>query len=121
MGNIEVVAEFAGDSYSLPKTGENTYERNVASPLSTSNIEVVAEDEAGNITTDTRQTIRVIGEWTPPKIDWSGFWDGSTYVGDYFTYIDYNRIKNNILFLIGYASQMYNVTTFDLGEEKSER
>ena len=42
MGNIEVMAEFAGDSYSLPKTGENTYERNVASPLSTSNIEVVA-------------------------------------------------------------------------------
>ena len=120
MGNIEVVAEFAGDSFSLPKTGENTYERNVASPLSTSNIEVVAEDEAGNITTDTSQTIRVIGEWTPPKIDWSGFLDGSTYVGDYFTYVDYNRIKNNILFLIGYASQMYNVTTFDLGEEKSE-
>lgn len=59
-------------------------------------------------------------EWLEPKTDWSGFWDGSTYVGDYFTYIDYNRIKNNILFLIGYASQMYNVTTFDLGEEKSE-
>jgi hypothetical protein len=59
-------------------------------------------------------------EWSEPKVDWSGAWDGETYVGDYFSYIDYNRIKNNTLFIIGYASQMYQVTSVDLGAEKDE-
>ena len=58
--------------------------------------------------------------WLEPKTNWYDKWDGNTYVGDYFTYIDYNRIKNNLLFLIGYASQMYDMTTFDFGEEKAE-
>jgi hypothetical protein len=58
--------------------------------------------------------------WLEPKTNWSDKWDGNTYVGDYFTYVDYNRIKNNTLFLIGYASQMYDVTPFDLGSEKVE-
>ena len=58
--------------------------------------------------------------WLEPKTNWSDKWDGNTYVGDYFTYVDYNRIKNNTLFLIGYASQMYDVTPFELGEEKAE-
>ena len=59
-------------------------------------------------------------EWSEPKVDWSGAWDGETYVGDYFSYIDYNRIKNNTLFIIGDASQMYQVTSVDLGAEKDE-
>lgn len=59
-------------------------------------------------------------EWTPPKIDWSGNMNGSTYTGDYFNYTDYNRIRNNLIFLIGYASSMYNVTQFQFGEEKTE-
>lgn len=120
MGNIQVTAEFAGNSFALPKTEDNVYERSVASPLSTSNIMVTAVDDAGNTTTDTTSTIRVIGEWSPPKTNWSGKWEGNVYVGDYFTYIDYNRIKDNLLFLIGYASQMYDMTTFDFGEEKAE-
>lgn len=59
-------------------------------------------------------------EWSEPKTDWSGEWFENTYIGDYFTYIDYNRIKNNIMFLINYASQMYKVTDYDFGDDKQE-
>lgn len=59
-------------------------------------------------------------EWLEPKTDWSDKWDGNVYVGDYFTYIDYNRIKNNLLFLNDYASSMYYVRSLDLGEDKNE-
>ena len=59
-------------------------------------------------------------EWIEPKIDWSGKKSGNDYVGDYFEYTDYNRIKNNILFLGEYARQLYDVTEQNLGDDKQE-
>ena len=120
MSAVKVNAELGGNSYDLSAEGTGKYYKNVPVPLNSSVVKVVAFDAAGNQTEDKSQILKVIGEWTSPKIDWSGEWDGSAYVGDYFGYIDYNRIKNNLLFLIGYASQMYDVTNYDFGEEKVE-
>lgn len=120
MAIAEVTATVGENEYTLSNSTEDTYEIDVASPLTTSAVEVVAEDDAGNMTTDNSQVLRVIGEWSSPKVDWSDKWNGSSYVGDYFTYVDYNRIKNNVLFLIGYASKMYNVTSTDMGDDKEE-
>lgn len=58
--------------------------------------------------------------WTDPKTNWSAEWDGKTYIGDYFLYTDYNRIKNNLLALKYTAESMYKISIGDLGEDKVE-
>lgn len=120
MAIAEVTAKVGENEYALNTSTEDTYELDVASPLETSSVEITAIDEAGNTAIDTSQVLKVIGEWNPPKIDWSGEWDGSTYVGDYFTYVDYNRIINNLLFIAGYATQMYKVSLNENLDEKEE-
>lgn len=120
MSNISVVANVDGNICTLQNAGKNTFKRNVASPLKTSNILIYATDEAGNIAYDDSQSIEVIGEWESPKINWSGEWNGENYIGDYFTYVDYNRIINNLMFLAGYASQMYKVISIENLNEKKE-
>ena len=58
--------------------------------------------------------------WTDPKTNWSSEWNGETYIGDYFLYTDYNRIKNNLLELKSTAESMYKISSFNLGEDKVE-
>lgn len=121
MGTVaKVTAEYEGNTYDLNVKSGNNYSNNLTSPLKTSVLTVTATDMAGNVAVNSNTVINVDGEWTTPKTDWSGEWSGNAYVGDYFTYIDYNRIKNNIMFLIGYASQMYSVTDYDFGSDKKE-
>ena len=47
--------------------------------------------------------------WTEPKIDWSAGTGASIYDGDRFTYRDFNRIKNNIMYLYELATQIYPI------------
>lgn len=119
MGKIKVVAEVDGNSYDINPISENSYERTVAAPMQSGDILVTASDEANNESTEIVK-LNVIGEWSLPKTDWSAKWNGEIYVGDYFTYLDYNRIKDNLLFLSGYASQMYQMPAIDMGEAKVE-
>ena len=58
--------------------------------------------------------------WADPKTNWSSKWNGETYIGDYFLYTDYNRIKNNLLELKITAESMYKISSFNLGEDKVE-
>ena len=48
--------------------------------------------------------------WTTPKTDWFGGIDSVTglYEGDRFNATDYNRIKNNLVFLKDLANTMYD-------------
>ena len=119
MGKIKVVAEVDGNSYDINSISENSYERTVAAPMQSGDVLVKASDEANNESTEVVR-LNVIGEWSPPKTDWSDKWTGEIYTGDYFTYLDYNRIKDNLLFLSGYASQMYQMPVIDMGEAKVE-
>lgn len=119
MGKIKVVAEVDGNSYDINSISESLYERTVAAPMQSGDILVTASDEANNESTEI-VNLNVIGEWSPPKTDWSVKWTGEIYAGDYFTYLDYNRIKDNLLFLSGYASQMYQMPVIDMGEAKVE-
>lgn len=50
-----------------------------------------------------------MGEFITPKTDWFGAVnaDSGLYEGDRFNYYDYNRIKNNIIFLRYYAEEVY--------------
>lgn len=59
-------------------------------------------------------------EWLEPKTDWSDKWENNTYAGDYFTHTDYNRIKNNVSYIVDYAKQMYSVSSVSMGTDKEE-
>ena len=57
--------------------------------------------------------------WTTPKTDWSATSVGGVYTGDYFDYIDFNRIVGNLEVLTGLAQQLFMMTfSGDLPDEK---
>lgn len=37
--------------------------------------------------------------WVTPKTDWNGTTEDGVYIGDYFSAVDFNRIKNNLEYL----------------------
>lgn len=46
--------------------------------------------------------------WTTPKTNWRGTSaEDGTYTGDYFSYVDFNRIRNNLDYLTDLAGQLY--------------
>lgn len=52
--------------------------------------------------------------WTTPKTNWAATYDSDgNYTGDYFTYNDFNRIRNNLDALTEYASTIYLFTFTD--------
>lgn len=58
--------------------------------------------------------------WEEPKTDWSASYsDTGLFIGDFFNVTDYNRIKNNLLYLRELATQlMINVPKITVGEDK---
>lgn len=61
-------------------------------------------------------------KWITPKTDWSVRKDAEgRYIGDYFETEDYNRIKNNLQFLLEFASNLYpEFKITDMGDDRSE-
>jgi len=49
--------------------------------------------------------------WTTPKTDWQGKTVDGVYTGDRFNAVDFNRIKNNLIYLRELAIQMYDTFT----------
>lgn len=45
--------------------------------------------------------------WTTPKTDWHGEVVDGAYVGDRFNAVDFNRIKNNLIYLRDLAVKLY--------------
>lgn len=58
--------------------------------------------------------------WETPKTDWSAeYSDSGLFIGDFFNVTDYNRIKNNLLYLRELATQlMINVPEITVGVDK---
>lgn len=58
--------------------------------------------------------------WETPKTDWSAqYSDTGLFMGDFFNIQDYNRIKNNLLYLRELATQlMHNVPKITVGDDK---
>ena len=59
--------------------------------------------------------------WETPKTNWQGAinTDG-VYVGDYFNAIDFNRIKNNLIYLWELATRLYpDFQIVSLGTDKT--
>ncbi len=47
--------------------------------------------------------------WTTPKTDWNSTSSGGQYTGDYFSYVDFNRIVGNLAVLTDLAGQLYQM------------
>lgn len=45
--------------------------------------------------------------WTTPKTDWHGAVVNGVYTGDRFNAVDFNRIKNNLIYLRDLAVKVY--------------
>lgn len=59
--------------------------------------------------------------WTTPKTNWQASYDeNGNYTGDYFYYLDFNRIRNNLVALTELGSELYHFTfTSDLPNTKT--
>lgn len=58
--------------------------------------------------------------WQTPKTDWYGAVEDNVYIGDRFNYTDYNRIKNNLVYLRELAIKMYDEFSInDVGNDKT--
>ena len=55
--------------------------------------------------------------WITPKTNWKVTVVNGFYVGDYFGYTDYNRIKNNIMYLAQMPEPSITITS--MGEDKT--
>ena len=50
-----------------------------------------------------------MSEWKTPKTDWYGAMVDNVYTGDRFNYTDFNRIKNNLVYLEELSKELYYV------------
>lgn len=58
--------------------------------------------------------------WTEPKTDWHCETVNGEYKGDYFNAEDYNRIKNNVMYLCELEKILHNEFLYkDLGADKT--
>lgn len=61
-----------------------------------------------------------MAEWQTPKTDWHGSTDeDGIYTGDRFNAVDFNRIKNNLIYLRDLAIKMY--TEFDIAKVSDDK
>ncbi len=62
-----------------------------------------------------------MADWQTPKTDWHGSTDSEgNYSGDRFNAVDFNRIKNNLIYLRDLAVKMYEEFTIDkVSDDKS--
>ena len=52
--------------------------------------------------------------WTTPKVNWAVTYDeNGAYTGDYFSYVDFNRIRDNLEALTELAEMLYVIATTD--------
>lgn len=62
-----------------------------------------------------------MADWQTPKTDWHGSTDSDgNYAGDRFNAVDFNRIKNNLIYLRDLAVKMYKDFAIDkVSDDKS--
>lgn len=111
VGEVNVAAKVGSNTYSLDNVSDNSYERDVSSPLRTSDVTIRAVDFHGNIAEQSK-TLEITPEWKTPKTDWTA--------DDYFNYWDYNRITNNIFFLNRFMRFLFlPFSIVDMGDDKN--
>lgn len=109
-----VIATIADESKNLAETSTNTYSGELTAPLESGDysIDVAVYDDAGNVAVATSEVVEV-SIWHTPKTNWK-----ST---DRFNFVDYNRIKNNLLWLHDKVTELYKSFEIeDMGEDVTD-
>lgn len=113
MALTKVTASVANDTTELDKEGENTYNGSLTAPdeLGVYNVKVAAYDSMGNVSV--ASSALSVDVWHTPKTNWK-----ST---DRFNYVDYNRIKSNLMYLYELSQEcvgMFDI--LDMGDDITE-
>ena len=109
MAVTKVTAAIAEDSTELQENGtEYSGELTAPQESGTYSVTVSAYDDAGNVTV--MSETEEVSLWHTPKTNWKPT--------DRFNYVDYNRIKNNLVYLHELAENLYRqFDVIDLGED----
>lgn len=106
----KVTASIAEETTQLQNTEDDTYSGSLEAPSEGGNydLEIAAYDDSGNVTVISNEI--EVSIWHTPKTNWK-----ST---DKFNFVDYNRIKNNLLWLKQKVSELYRPFEIeDMGED----
>lgn len=109
MAVTKVTAAIAEDSTELQESND-TYSGELTAPKESGTYEVMvsAYDDAGNVTVTSEAA--EVSLWHAPKTNWKPT--------DRFNYVDYNRIKNNLVYLHELAESLYSqFSIIDMGED----
>lgn len=109
----KVTAGIAEEETELQNTEDDTYSGSLEAPSEggTYDLQIAAYDDSGNVTVLSNEI--EVSIWHTPKTNWK-----ST---DRFNFVDYNRIKNNLLWLHKKVSELYNPFEItDMGEDITE-
>ena len=95
----KVTASMADETTQLQNTENSTYTGSLEAPSEGGeySLEISAYDDSGNVSVISSEI--EVSIWHTPKTDWK-----ST---DRFNFVDYNRIKNNLLWLHEKVSELY--------------
>lgn len=113
MGVTQVNASLLGETQVLKNIGYDNYSGNLTAPIESGiyAVNVAAYDDVGNVRTATSYVDVTL--WHTPKTNWNET--------DRFNFVDYNRIKNNLLYLHQYAESIYNSFEMpDMGKDITE-
>ena len=109
----KVTAGIAEEETELQNTEDDTYSGSLEAPSEggTYDLEISAYDDSGNVTVLSNEI--EVSIWHTPKTDWR-----ST---DRFNFVDYNRIKNNLLWLHDKVTELYKSFEIeDMGEDVTD-
>lgn len=106
----KVTASIAEETTQLQNAEDDTYSGSLKAPSEGGeySLEVSAYDDAGNVSVISSEI--EVSIWHTPKTDWK--------MTDRFNFVDYNRIKNNFLWLHEKVTELYNLFEIeDMGED----
>ena len=106
----KVTASISDVETELQNTDDSTYTGSLEAPSEGGeySLEVSAYDDAGNVSVISSEI--EVSIWHTPKTDWKAT--------DRFNFVDYNRIKNNLLWLHEKVSELYRpFEVEDMGED----
>ena len=116
MAVTKVTGSFAGETKDLKNVQKDTYQGEFDAPYQSGmySVEIKAYDEGGNVSIKNASTDKEllvdVTKWHTPKTNWT--------VNDRFNFVDFNRIKNNILYLHEKAQELWRPFNIeDMGDD----
>lgn len=113
MSVTKVTASLSDETKVLENNGNDSYSGNLTAPRESGTypLNVSAYDDTGNVTVATSYVD--VALWRTPKTNWKAT--------DRFNFVDYNRIKNNLVYLHQFAESLWQIFEMpDMGEDITE-